>query len=224
MLWADPSRRPAAVRREEVIVSLIIGFALCVALGASVALASRGILASEGLLRAPGLWALVAMQALVFVPVTAYVLHRFPDWSLLYLVDATQLGEPAVLASVFPIAALGAFGGARKLLLKGRLPLVVLILAAALVIAALVIYIARGPLQVVGSRVIFQQGSGKLRPIVETTLVYLLAGGGVLILASWFMTVWRLALVSLAASRQLEAQTKRSLRRPTGDTAPRRRK
>lgn len=224
MLWADPSRRLPAVRREEVIVSLIIGLALCIALGASVALASRGILASESLLRASGLWALVAMQALVFVPVTAYVLHRFPDWSLLYLVDTAQLGEPAVLATVFPIAAIGAFGGARKLLLKGRLALAVLTLAIALVAAALTAYLARGPLQVVGSTVIFHEGSAKLRPVAETTLVYLLAGGGVLIVASWFMTVWRLALVSLAASRQLEAQTKKSLRRPPGDTAPRRRK
>ena len=38
-------------------------------------------------MRSPALWSVVALQFLVVLPVARTSLHRYGDWSLLYLVD-----------------------------------------------------------------------------------------------------------------------------------------
>jgi hypothetical protein len=199
-------------------VAVLIAAALCVSLGASVALAGRGTLADGPLFRQAGLWALVVLQALIFLPVTGYVLHRFGDWSVFYLFDSQSLGEPAAFAFFFPPAAIASFIGARRLLLKGKLYSVIGMVAGGVALAALVGWLGRESLLLVGSTAGAHKGI-RLRPLTQTGLIYLLAGSGAFVLASWTATLWRLTLVSRAARRQALAQSRKSARRTTGGSS-----
>ncbi len=192
---------------------------MSVAIGASVALAARGTLAYEPLLRSPSLWALVALLGATVLPVGGYVLHGFADWSLLYVVEGAALGEPAVLAVLFPVAGVASFVVTRRLLLRQRAAAAMAVAGASLVVAVALVWLARDPLSSVGSAGAYH-GGGKLRPLGHTTLAWLLAGGGAAVVASWIVTLWRLALVSQAANRQAEAKTKKSARRPSAETQP----
>jgi hypothetical protein len=197
---------------QEVIAAFIIALALCVSLGGSMALASRGILTQGPLWRSFALWALLALQALVFLPVSGFVLHRFADWSLFYLIDTARLGEPAVLSAAFPVIAMVSFIVVRRLLIANKVPPALGITVGALLVAAACGWLARGPLLVVGTFDNYRHATN-LRPLAQTSLAYLLAGGGLLVLISWITTLWRLAIVGLAAKRALGQTPKATTRR-----------
>ena len=97
--------------------------AVNVAVGASFALASRLTLRHEALWRSVSLWALLGLQALVLVPVGAYVLWRFPEWSYMYLAEAGGFGipDPAMALTYVPAAVLGWFA-VRLLIRRGKAP------------------------------------------------------------------------------------------------------
>ena len=176
-----------------------IELALSVVLGSSLALASRRSLADEPLWKTPALWALLALEAMLILPVGAYGLWRFPDWSLMYLVEPGLWGVSNVGWSLLaPGAGLGAFLGVRRLILRSRLFVGVLVLVAAAVVTALAVSFGRTQLMVVGTTEAFRADPTKLRSIVDSQLIYILPGATLAVFTGWGMTLWRLILLGYA--------------------------
>ena len=68
-----------------------IDLALNVVVGSSVALAGHATADQYKVLRSPALWTLVMFEMLVFLPIGAYLLARFPAWSVMYLFEPAAL-------------------------------------------------------------------------------------------------------------------------------------
>ncbi|MBI3179478.1 MAG: hypothetical protein HYZ27_07430 [Deltaproteobacteria bacterium] len=190
-----------------------IDLSLNVAVGASVALASRAVIPQQRLLRSPALWSLVIMQALVFVPVGAYLLWRFPAWSLMYLMEPASLPVPDVaLVVTYPIAAVASFVITWRLLSGERLAPAIAVLAGALVVTLLITYLGRDALLVVGSVAAYREGPDGMLSIFDSALVYLVAASGVAVTVSWANTLWRVVMLARSGRGSVQASAGSSLR------------
>ena len=133
-------------------VTLPIDLALSAAIGSTAAIASRSTAGEYSLLRSPALWALIAFELLVFVPVGAYLLWRFPAWSLMYVVEPSSLPmPPAYLTILYPVVAVGTYVGCRRLLTVGKLLAVLGVLAGGVLLAAAIGFYGREQIEVIGS-------------------------------------------------------------------------
>lgn len=163
------------------------------------ALAGRKTL-SEKLWLSSCLWALIVYQLVVFVPVGAYLMWRFPDWSVMYLLDVQDLpfsGQSLVAA--YPVVGFGGFVAARRLLHKGRTLSAWGLSGTAVLLAAGLLLFGRQELSVVGSTARFKMAPTALQPIAESSLALLLMAAGVGIMLGWFGTLSRLRLLGAAS-------------------------
>lgn len=198
-----------------------IDLVLNVTVGSSIALASRGTFGSQTLWRTPALWTLVVFELLVFVPVGAYSLWRFPEWSLMYLFDAGELPIPDYsLAALFPAAAVGGFLATRLLLIRKKLWPAAGLLVGSLAVTAAIAYLGRESLLHVGSTQAFRSAPETMRGIVGTQLGYLVAGAVVAVAIGWGTTLWRLVLVSRAMRPHLAKEAPTIVREDPGDPEP----
>ncbi len=181
--------------------------ALNIAIGASLAWAGKDTQVEGRVWRSAALGALLALEALVFLPVGAYLLTRYPDWSMMYLVDVSGL-PPTIRLTVlalYPIAAVSAFVAARRLLKQHRKAGVAGLIALGIGLALAIAYVGQTALLSVGTAQTFAAGTA--RSLFETSLFYLLILGSAAVIASWGAALWRLRLVSAAAQRT-EVETK----------------
>ncbi|MBN1962731.1 MAG: hypothetical protein JW841_17510 [Deltaproteobacteria bacterium] len=145
-------------------------------------------------------WSLIALQLLVFLPVTAWILHNFADWSLLYLFDTSIFPQPAILSIMFLSLAIASFLLVRSLLIKNKKLPAIIITSAIVLIGGLSCWFLREPLLIVGSFTNYQHATN-MRPLQNTSLFYLILGGAFVILFSWLATCWRLMVFSFAAKK-----------------------
>ncbi len=193
-----------------------IDVSLNLAVGASVALAGRAAIPQYRLLRSPALWSLVIMEAVVFMPVGAYLLWRFPAWSLMYLVEPGSLPVPDVaLVVTYPIAALLSFVVTWRLLAGERLVPAVAILAGAVVVTLVITYWGRDALMVVGSVAAYREGPDGMLSVFDSALVYLLIAAGVAVTVSWGNTLWRVVMLARSGRGAITASGDNSLRANT---------
>lgn len=184
-----------------------IDLVLNVAVGSSIALASRGTLRSQTLWRTPALWALIAFELFVFVPVGAYLLWRFPEWSVMYLLDAGALPMPDHgLAALYLVVAFGAFVATRQLLIKKRIWAALGVVAASLSLSLAIAYFGRDSLLRVGSTQAFRSAPETMRDVVGTQLGFVVAGAAVAVTIGWAATLWRLILLSRAMRPHLSKE------------------
>lgn len=189
-------------------------------------MASRGAIASEHWLRSSGLWAIVLLEVFVFVPFGAFIGNRYPDWTVMYLLDARELSTAswAIGLGLYPVLAIIAFFVARHFLRRAKVRVVWGTLAGAIVVLLGTVYLTRDALLSVGPYSAFLSKGPTLRPLVETQLAYLLALGSLALIASWGTSLWRVSLVSAATSRQ-PAKRSASKKPPPGPkTMPLRKK
>jgi hypothetical protein len=202
-----------------------IDLALSAAIGASLALASRRSLADLPLWRTPALWALVAIELTLVLPCGAYLLWRQPSWSFMYLVEPDFLGVPDVgWAWLAPAGGVGAFLGARWLILSSRFLGAVLLLVAAGVLAALMVSFGRTQLLVLGTTAAFRNDPSQMRPLTESPLLFVLPMAFLATLVSWGMTLWRLILLGLAHRDQKSTAEGPPSKAPAGSGGAKKRK
>lgn len=179
-----------------------IDIAVNVAVGCSFVLASRNTVADESLLRSAALWALVAFEVLLFVPVGAYLLVYYPDWSLMYIVAPGQLPVPDwALVATYPIAAFTGFVVARGLVIKGRIWTAIGFMASGFLLSLAVTGFGYRQLMNVGTTNAYRNG-GSLEPILTSQLAYLLGAIFLAIGAGWVICIWRLDVLGRAWRRK----------------------
>lgn len=181
--------------------------AMNIALGASVAFAGRGALGQQSLWRTPALWALVMLEIMVVLPLTIYLGQRYPDWMVMYLVDANDLSVAArsVLLALLPIIAVTSFSWTRRFLIAGRLMPSIGILAGGVMVTGLIGYLGRTALSTVGTTAAYDVEAPSLKRLVDSGLLYLLIGALLGIAVAWAGTLWRVNLVSRVAARNDKA-------------------
>ncbi|OGQ91141.1 MAG: hypothetical protein A2289_01060 [Deltaproteobacteria bacterium RIFOXYA12_FULL_58_15] len=174
--------------------------ALSVGLGACVAVFGRSVAPEKTLLRSAGLWALVAFELMLFVPVGAFLLWRFPEWSWMYLLEADALPFPDfAVAAAYPAFAIASFILCRHLVSSGRFWLAVGVMIGGMAIAGLVGFFGWEQLSVSGTTEQFRADPGQMREVTESSLGYLLAASNVGIVVAWGAMLWRLLLLCRAA-------------------------
>lgn len=156
---------------------------------------------------------MVLLELFVLVPFGAFVGNRYPDWSVMYLMDTRELSTAswAMGLSLHPILAITAFFVCRRLLLKNKPKAVWGLLGGAALVLVVVAYLMQDAVLAVGPHSAFVSKGPTLRPLAETQLVYFVAVGAVALMLSWGMSLWRLRLVSTATERR---PTKRTAKRP----------
>lgn len=187
-----------------------INLAVSFTFGVSLALASRAHLSGQSTVRALGIWVTVIVQAFVVCPIGVYLLHNYPQWSLMYLVEPGALPLPVeAIAALYPLAALAGFLAARRLLLVNRLVVTLLLCLAG--VAAIVAIFVLGPDRIlqVGTPAAAGLSANMRRPLTQTPLVYLLSVALPVIFFSWGSAVWRLQVYARAnrAHRERKAPT-----------------
>lgn len=174
-----------------------LDLALQVALGGSLVLASQQTIAYETWWRSSALGALCVIEILLFMPVGAYVLWRYPEWSMMYLLESGELGTPkAWLVVSYPVVALGAFLSARALIVRGKRWGALGVTALGFALAAAVAFFGQRQLLTVGTTEAFRASTSGLRPLLDTPLAWVLGGAVVAIGVAWMLALWRLWLLS----------------------------
>jgi hypothetical protein len=183
-----------------IMVTLPIDLGLSVAAGSTVALASRSTASEYRVLRSPAFWSLLAFELLIFVPVGAYLLWRFPAWSLMYLIDPDSLPmPPAYLAVLYPVIAVSTFIVCRRLLLVRKLIAVLGVLGGCVLAVALIGFFGFDQISVIGSTAEFRTDPGQMRDVTGSALGYVGAAGLAAVVISWAVTLWRLMLLGRVA-------------------------
>ncbi|MFC1611151.1 hypothetical protein ACFL6C_09340 [Myxococcota bacterium] len=184
-----------------------IDLALNVAVGSSIALASQSTARDYRLLRSPALWALVAFEVLVFLPIGGYLLWEFPAWSLMYLVEPRSLPIPDIsLALSYPVVAVAAYIGCRRLVAGGRVWPVLGIFLAGLALVASLVYLGQQQVLVVGSTDEFRNDPAKMREALDSPLSYLVGAACVAFVIGWVATVWRLFVLGRSVRSTVEVE------------------
>ena len=179
--------------------------ALHVAVGASAVVAGRRKVLSGGALSCPVLWALLLFEVVLAFPVGAYLLWRYPDWSLMYLTETGGLDVPDwTLATTYVLAALVAYFIARHILLKGQFWAGVGFCGGFVLLAAAVGGFGVRQLTTVGNTAAFRAESPTLMPLGDTPLFYLLPVAAGALLVSWGITLWRLSRLGQAVALREE--------------------
>ncbi len=177
-------------------LTLPIDLGLSVAAGSTVALAGRSTAEETKLVRSPALWALVAFELLVFVPVGAYLLWRFPAWSVMYLIEPDSLPmPPAYLAVLYPIVAVGTFVGCRRLLAAGKLLAALGIVGGSALLVTTIAFFGWDQISVLGTTEAFRADPAQMRDVGGSSLAYTGGAGSVAVAVSWSVTLWRLMLL-----------------------------
>jgi hypothetical protein len=172
---------------------------LNLAVGSSFALASRVTLPHERLLGSVSLWALLGLEVLVFVPVGAYLLWRFPEWSYMYLAEQGTLGVPDIaVAGSYVIAGLLGWAVVRAFVVRGRTVGGVGFGIACLVLAGAIAGFGYEQLTMVGSTAHFEAGHGAMMPLSASPLSWVLIEAGLGVGAAWGWSLWRILLYGRA--------------------------
>lgn len=175
-----------------------IDLALNLAMGSSFVLASRATIPAETLVRSTSLWALIFFELVVFLPVGAYLLWRYPEWSYMYLLEAGSFGfADWFLAGSYPVAGLVGWGVARVLVRRDREWVALGFCVACTLLGGAVIAFGFRQLLSVGTTATFRAG-GTMTALYDSPLAWVLAAVVIGIGAAWGVSVWRLVLFSRA--------------------------
>ena len=173
--------------------------ALNLAVGASFALASRVTLPHERVLRSVSLWALLGLEALVFVPVGAYLLWRFPEWSYMYLAEAGTLPVPDVAVALsYAIAGVVGWTVVRMFVVRDRTLGAIGFGVGCLALAGAIAAFGVEQITMVGSTAQFQAGYGAMMPLGDSPLSWVLVQTGIGVTAAWGWSLWRIVLYGRA--------------------------
>jgi len=176
-----------------------VDIALNLAIGASVVLASRAAIVEERLLRAAALWALLGFQALLFVPIAAYLMWRYPEWSAMYLMEAEAVAARGwLIVASYPAAALVGLLITRALLRQAR-PVVAYVFAiGCLALTAAVAGFGHRQILGVGTTAAFRADPSSLPGLGSSPLVWVLVPALLVLVAGWGVMIWRLFLYGRA--------------------------
>ena len=189
-------------KREDKTLTLPMQIPLCVAVGASFALASRVALPRENLVRSAALWVLMAFQVTFFLPVGAFLLWRYPDWSFMYLFESPLIGSRDwTLAGLYPTAALAGFTGSVQLIRRKRTIGAVGVLAGGLATAFAVFAFGFRKLSTVGTTFDFRSDASSLPHLAHTPLGWILSAIVIVLILGWAAALWRLVLFNRARKR-----------------------
>ena len=173
-----------------------LDIALQVALGGSLVWASRHIIAYETWWRSAALGALCVINLLLFMPVGAYLMWRYPEWSLMYLAESGDLGTPdAWLVVFYPLVGIISVLVARTLIARGKKWGALAITGAGLALAGAIAFLGQRQLLTVGTTEAFRADTSGLRPLFDTPLIWILGAATLVIGTAWLVALWRLRLL-----------------------------
>jgi hypothetical protein len=153
----------------------MIHFLVDALLGLAFALCARERLRADGPWSQPAITLVGLYVAIVVVPRTLYLFLVHPDWSWLYLFDASRVPRLAVVSAVAVSASavVGGYAGGARLIREGQLRIALGVLGGGAAVLLILLAVAGGRIGRSGTYEAFQQGAAL--PLGSAKLGYALA-------------------------------------------------
>jgi len=180
-----------------------INVAISAAVGATWAWAGREPLSGEPWPRSAALWSLLVFELIVYLPAAGLMMVRFPDWSVMYLLEPADLQTAsAITGACNLLGALIAFFLARAFIRRRQAATALGVLACSLALGAAMGAFGYQRLANLGTTLAYHNDPDQLLFLLDSDAIYLLAPVAILTTLSWLLSLWRLRRYSLAWLRQ----------------------